>query len=327
MNILTEVVGSPDLDLPFREELVRQIRLANLDIKAMNLIMTNGESEGTPVQSSELSLQQIDEEYNRIVDEGLVTTIPVVVHVVYRTEKEKVDETRIRSQIAVLNECFQARNSDLDDVPAPFKPHVGDAHIEFMLASTKPDGSATNGITYTRTPKSSFSIDDSVKRLQTGGTNAWDTARYLNIWVCTLAGGLLEYSQFPGGPLQTDGVVLLNTTVGVTSSPPFNKGRTGVHSIGHYMGLHHIWGDVAGCTGTDFVTDTPNAKLPNTGKPTFPHITCGNEPHGDMFMNFMDYVDDAAMLMFTKGQVVRMHQTLAGPRASLATRDEKTDAE
>ena len=33
-----------------------------------------------------------------------------------------------------------------------------------------------------------------------------------------------------------------------------------------------------------------------------------------MFMNYMDYVDDAAMFMFTKGQVRRMDATLAGPR-------------
>ena len=32
----------------------------------------------------------------------------------------------------------------------------------------------------------------------------------------------------------------------------------------------------------------------------FPHITCGNGPNGDMFMNYMDYVDDDTMLMFTK---------------------------
>ena len=37
-----------------------------------------------------------------------------------------------------------------------------------------------------------------------------------------------------------------------------------------------------------------------------------------MFMNYMDYVDDDTMLMFTKGQLRRMNATLDGPRASLA---------
>jgi hypothetical protein len=28
-----------------------------------------------------------------------------------------------------------------------------------------------------------------------------------------------------------------------------------------------------------------------------------NGPHGDMFLNFKDYVEDAAMVMFSSGQV------------------------
>jgi len=36
-------------------------------------------------------------------------------------------------------------------------------------------------------------------------------------------------------------------------------------------------------------------------------------------MNYMDYVDDDTMFMFTAGQLKRMNATLAGPRASLAS--------
>jgi hypothetical protein len=36
-----------------------------------------------------------------------------------------------------------------------------------------------------------------------------------------------------------------------------------------------------------------------------------------MFMNYMDYVDDAAMFMFTPEQVSRMHATIEGPRKTL----------
>ena len=49
------------------------------------------------------------------------------------------------------------------------------------------------------------------------------------------------------------------------------------------------------------MADTPRAQAPNYGKPDFPHVTCNNGPNGDMFMNYMDYVDDAAMFMFTHG--------------------------
>jgi len=36
-------------------------------------------------------------------------------------------------------------------------------------------------------------------------------------------------------------------------------------------------------------------------------------------MNYMDYVDDDAMFIFTKGQVTRMQAALADPRSELGT--------
>ncbi len=139
--------------------------------------------------------------------------------------------------------------------------------------------------------------------------------------MCTLGGGLLGYAQFPGGSPATDGVVILNTAFGTkgTATAPFNLGRSATHEIGHWLNLRHIWGDTEHCEGTDFVEDTPNAQQPNFNKPTFPHISCNNGPNGDMFMNYMDYVDDDSMVMFTSGQVSRMSATLDGPRSSIGT--------
>jgi hypothetical protein len=86
------------------------------------------------------------------------------------------------------------------------------------------------------------------------------------------------------------------------------------------LNLRHIWGDDGtGCAGSDFVADTPNQAGGNTGTPAFPHITCGNGPNGDMFMNYMDYTDDAGMMMFSAGQVTRMQATLDGVRSSIGT--------
>ena len=43
-------------------------------------------------------------------------------------------------------------------------------------------------------------------------------------------------------------------------------------------------------------------------------------------MNFMDYTDDACMHLFSRGQVLRMHAALSGPRASLlGDEDEVTE--
>jgi hypothetical protein len=247
-------------------------------------------------------------------------TIPVVVHVVYKSDKEKLTDGQVKSQIDVLNRDFRAKNADLSKVPKAWKSLVIDSRINFALAKKDPKGKKTNGITRTRTSISSFGPNDTVKSRKTGGVDPWPTDRYLNVWVCNLGQGLLGYAQFPGGPSKTDGVVILNTAFGTKGivKAPFNKGRTATHEVGHFLGLRHIWGDRNDCSGDDFVADTPKARQANMGKPKFPQITCNNGPNGDMFMNYMDYVDDAAMFMFTVGQVARMNATLAGPRKKLA---------
>ena len=214
--------------------------------------------------------------------------------------------------------------SDIDLVPDPFKSFRADAKIEFKLASRDPDGNPTKGITRTRTKERAFGVNDEVKFTSTGGVDAWPTDKYCNIWVCTLSDRILGYAQFPGGPPETDGVVIASTAFGDigTAAPPFNKGRTATHEVGHWLDLRHIWGDDSGaCTGSDDVDDTPNQANANFGKPKFPSITCNNAPHGDMFMNYMDYTDDDAMVMFSVGQIARMRATLDGSRASLKTSD------
>jgi Pregnancy-associated plasma protein-A len=247
-------------------------------------------------------------------------TIPVVVHVVHRTEEENISAAQVRSQITALNRDYRGKNPDRKNIPEAWRSLFVDSKIQFELAKTDPRGKRTTGITRTATTVRSFGPDDAVKAKSSGGVPPWPRDRYLNIWACTLGEGLLGYAQFPGGPAATDGVVILNTAFGTqgTATKPFERGRTATHEVGHFLGLRHIWGDRNDCTGNDFVTDTPPARQANTGKPKFPHITCNNGPNGDMFMNYMDYVDDDAMFMFTVGQVARMNATLAGPRKKLA---------
>jgi hypothetical protein len=249
-----------------------------------------------------------------------VTVIPTVVHVVFKTGVQNVDAAQVRSQIDVLNRDFRKTNSDIGNIPAAFALLAADARIEFQLATTDPDGNPTDGITRTQTNTNAFTDDDKVKSSGTGGADAWPADQYLNLWVCNLGGGLLGYAQFPGGPAATDGVVLRHSAFGTTgtAAAPFNLGRTATHEVGHWLNLRHIWGDDGGgCSGDDFVADTPNAADSNTGKPSFPHITCNNGPNGDMFMNYMDYTDDDSMFMFTAGQVVRMQACLDTDRASI----------
>jgi hypothetical protein len=248
-----------------------------------------------------------------------VTTIPVVVHVVHRTKEERIGVAQVRSQITALNKDFRAANPDKTKVPTVWQGLVTDARVQFALAARDPSGKRTNGIVYVQTTRPSFEVDDSVKSKSGGGGDPWPAARYLNVWVCTLGGGILGYAQFPDGPAKTDGIVILNRAFGTrgTAAAPFHLGRTTTHEVGHWLNLRHIWGDTEDCSGTDFVVDTPNAQHPNYGKPRFPHVSCQNGPNGDMFVNYMDYVDDDAMFMFTAQQVVRMQASLDGPRSGI----------
>ncbi|MEO3782653.1 zinc metalloprotease [Actinocorallia sp. B10E7] len=221
--------------------------------------------------------------------------------------------------MSVLNRDFRAANPDTSKVPDVWKALVADIRVEFRLADRDPFGKPTDGIIRVETDERGFDTDDSVKARATGGADPWPSDQYLNMWVCQLRGGLLGYAQFPGGPPQTDGVVILHSAFGTTGTAahPFDGGRTATHEIGHWLDLFHIWGDDDGaCSNGDRVADTPNQADGNTGTPTFPRISCDNGPNGDMFMNYMDYVDDSAMFMFTRGQSERMNACLEGARAS-----------
>ncbi|MEU8395084.1 zinc metalloprotease [Nonomuraea sp. NPDC048892] len=257
-----------------------------------------------------------------------VVTIPVVVHVVHHTPEQDIGQEQIDSQLKVLNQDFRRANPDAGKVPEVWRELAADARLEFKLAGTAPDGGPTNGIVRRRTDVAEFDPDDTVKFDDQGGSSAWPADRYLNIWVCQLRGAL-GYAAFPGGPADADGIVILHSAFGTTGTAesPYDGGRTATHEIGHWFNLRHIWGDDGdGCSGTDFVDDTPNQAGLNRGTPTFPQVSCGNGPHGDMFMNYMDYVEDAAMFMFTKGQAERMDAALAGPRSSFLPARTRTGA-
>lgn len=254
-----------------------------------------------------------------------VITIPVVFHVLYSTNNstQNVSDARIMEQLNVLNLDFSHTNADAGNTPLAFQGAAANTGIQFCLAVRDPQGNATTGIIRKSTTVTSFSSNDDVKYSAKGGDNAWPAASYLNIWVCNLGGGLLGYAQFPGGAAASDGVVVLNGSVGGPAaqgtSTPYHLGRTATHEVGHWVNLRHIWGD-ANC-GNDLVSDTPTQQTSNFGCPSFPHTTCSNGANGDMFMNYMDYTDDGCMNMFTSGQSTRMNALFAagGARIGLVT--------
>jgi|GEM_PF-503732 len=294
------------------------------------------------------AVERITRIYERkIREEGVlglrsgVVTIPVVVHVVYANSTENISDAQIQSQIDVLNEDFRRMNADLSTVPGAFSGLPADIRIQFALASRDPDCEPTDGITRTATSVTSFSHSSTastptarnpVKFNSSGGADSWPADEYLNMWVCDLSGTTLGYASFPADLAarpDEDGVVIDYEAFGDTGTadPPFDLGRTGTHEIGHWLNLRHIWGDdgpgtpLGPCEGSDMVDDTPNQDDSHSACPSFPQVSCMNGPDGDLYVNFMDYVDDDCMVMFTQGQATRMAGTLFGVRASIVASD------
>lgn len=248
-----------------------------------------------------------------------VITIPVVVHILYKDASQNISDEQVMSQIEVLNQAFRLQLADTGRIPAHFRPYASDARIEFCLAKVDPNGRATSGIIRKSTWVTQYGIDDRIKYSNMGGDDAWDSDRYLNIWVGALAGGIVAYASPLGGPKDRDGIAIRPGAFGKggTAGAPYNLGRSLVHEVGHWLGLRHIWGDVS--CGDDYVDDTPRQRSANRGCQTGIKYSCDNSGYGDMYMNFMDLSNDECLLMFTAGQVQRMRNAFAegGPRHKL----------
>src|SRR6185312_8926897 len=265
---------------------------------------------GTPLVLS--STANVDDANARDTLPGEVIVVPVVFHVLYNTSVQNISDQQVLSQLTVLNNDYRRLNADAINTPAPFKSVAADARIVFCLAKVDPGGKYTTGIIHKRTSSDLFLSDDEMKFSSTGGDDAWDSKKYLNVWVCNLFGRTLGYAVMPGGPAEKDGVVIQYTAFGTigTAIAPFDKGRTTTHEIGHWLGLKHLWGD-AEC-GDDGIADTPPQESSNSNCASFPHLSsCSINSYGDMFMDFMDFTDDACMNMFTQGQKNEMRSLFA----------------
>lgn len=246
-------------------------------------------------------------------NENIISTrneiiIPTVIHIVWSRPEENINDLIVLEQIDILNHDFNSENKDLANVPIEFQSLIAQTGIRFCLASKDPRGMPTSGIVRVKTKEEAIGTKDNLFFSDLGGSDAWDTKSYLNIWIANTGEFLTGFGTFPDQvKAEKQGVVVHPKYFGKNTSSRYNLGRVTVHEVGHYLGLNHLWDNNSNCDTDDGVPDTPFQQLGYTGCPTHPQTSCGSI---DMYMNFMDYVDDDCMVMFTQGQMERMIATL-----------------
>jgi len=178
-----------------REEVIRRICGSQLDFVEMQ------KSDPAQYQRYLDFETQVQNSINSKTIPPGVITIPVVVHVVYNNLSQNISDDQIKAQINSLNKDYRRLNDDAYKTPTIWQSLAGDTKIEFQLAKVDPNGNPTTRIIRKSTNVNGFSsINDNVKVTSSGGSDLWNTQRYLNIWVCNLL-DYAGYSTFPWNSL------------------------------------------------------------------------------------------------------------------------------
>jgi len=295
-------------------------------------------------------LSALDNSKRRIVADTISYEIKVVYHILHNNNDQNISETYIVQQMEALNQAFRKTTKDTQRIREIFKKTAADTKIQFVLATTDPDGNPTNGITRTATTKTTFAINTfgaystDMKYSNRGGKTAWDPTKYLNIWICNMrfpnqVSMTLGFATPPTGSpnwvglgatkdttdLET-GIVAHFSTVGYNHPDAIGKnveGLTMIHEAGHYLGLRHTWGDFpsSGCSVDDGIFDTPNARDRNfTCNRNANSCTDAIDDKPDMIENYMDYALDGCAGMFTNQQAYMMRFILNNLRIGIPSR-------
>ena len=253
-----------------------------------------------------------------------VYTLPVVFHYIHSNKTVNLSLVEAEEYIAILNRDFSLKNRRFTEakaatkIPPYFLDVAADTKIQFCLAHTDKEGNATSGIVDKRVngfaPVYFSAFSDKLYDDELGGSTLWPQDKYINIYLVEN----LDNKDAVGYADKKAKAIALEHKI-------IHERSTLTHEMGHYLGLHHLWGPFESieddlntdCDKSDGVDDTPNQEGPSRKHPDYGEIlngfegyftqlfSCNNDKDGgNQFLNFMDYT--AFRMFFTAGQKAKM---------------------
>ena len=263
---------------------------------------------------SEIHQQKLNGSYQR----RSTLYIPVAVHFEVGTESDRAClEAYAQTQIDVINEDYAGTNADqasLWPAASGFYPGLtpGSVDVKFCIATKNHPAGADPEV-----------LEGSP--LVTIGANGSDFgtvfperdatyAGYMNFIIRQLGQNDLGYSP-KGGSITSGGAVVMNTNCYGTGAgcagiavpdSRFNLGRTVTHELGHFYNLGHTFISPTNTScipaDGDGVADTPKVAVPTYNNPANGSVVGCVTGEYSLTMNYMDYVNDRSMYMFTPDQ-------------------------